>query len=215
MNIRSLCALIVCLGLTACIATPIEDMAPPQWQLTESFEDGEDGPPVNTQPAFLAGSWAGPQQIGGCLDSATWSTYGSTGVFERVFVNNNQCTPEQVGVYACEGTWSVLKVRGTSGVMTRSCSLDGPVSAPQITRETLTSTFSVLDGGRALNFEVWRMSEDEQRFERRETRINRYNETGPQGAQLMETSFTSTLELLDAQGECDHEPLRGTRPRHR
>lgn len=161
----------------------------------------DDMPPAPITP--LDGTWDGPQEIGGCIDSASWLEFASNGTFRYHFLQADACIEDEArGHFPCEGTWSRDPTGDVyQGSMTYACQSERQVpSTPDI--RGLTASYMIVGGDLpSLTFKAWLRQEDGS-WVRTRQEVQEYPpsvEGFPR--EQSTTDLTSTLRLSTAAGQ--------------
>lgn len=162
---------------------------------------GGDMPPAMRTP--LDGAWAGPQEIGDCIDAASWLEFSGDGAFAYNFLQANACIEEDArGLFACEGTWS-RDPSGSArqGSLTYGCQSESMTPSTPDTRG-LTASYMIIerDDVTTLTFKAW-LQQENGAWVRTRQDLQEY----PPSAEgfpreRSTTDFTSTIVLNDVSG---------------
>ena len=130
----------------------------PWFSLGSGFFD-DDEPRPDAEASLLGGAWAGPDEIGGCLDASSWLEFGPQQGFAYQYLNANACGGEDAkGLFTCAGMWTAQWSDARSGELSYGCQseLMSP-SAPDM--RALDATFAIIGEGeqRQLTFKAWRI----------------------------------------------------------
>jgi hypothetical protein len=166
--------------------------------------EGDMGSP-DMMPAVLTpldGAWAGPEEIGDCIDATSWLEFAGDGSFAYNFLQANACIEEDArGLFACQGTWSREPAGDAlQGSLSYGCQSEAATPSTPDTRG-LTATYMIIerDEGASLTFKAWlqqdgawiRTRQDLQEYPPSAEGFPRERST---------TDFTSTIVLNDPSG---------------